>query len=57
MEGVEHRGWAGAWGKQTRLFALQVEGRVGVKDACELARQLPRDGRERAEWGRGKQLP
>ena len=49
MEGVEHWGWAGVWGKQTRpdfnskrsvrLHNVSArQGGVGVKDACELAR-------------------
>jgi hypothetical protein len=29
---------------------------VGVRDACKLAHQLPRDGRERAAGGGGQQL-
>ena len=37
IEGVEHWGWAGAWGKQTRLFLFG--------EAAALARTMPANWR------------
>ncbi len=44
MEGVEHWGWAGAWGKQTRLFLF--------RRAAQLALTMPANWRADCPHGR-----